>query len=136
MAEIMLRRTINGLAPMQDLPTAWKVGDSLLCTVRKPRNVKFHRKAFALLAIVHRHADYPSIEALRQSMTIGAGYVDMVINPMNGETSMIPKSWSFSSMDDVEFADLYQSLVNVALKIVPGSTRDDWEQAEYEIAMF
>jgi hypothetical protein len=60
----------------------------------------------------------------------------MVINPMNGEVSMIPKSWSFASMDDVEFADLYQSLVNVALKIVPGSTRDDWEQAEYEIAMF
>lgn len=137
MTDILLKRTISGMAPLDidDMPKTWKVGDTLLCTVRKPRNVKLHRKAFALLKMVHPHTEYPNIEILRKAMTIGAGYVDTLVNPMTGEVSLVPKSWAFTNMDDEEFNDLYSRLIDVALKLVAGSTREDWEQAEYEIAM-
>ncbi len=137
MTDIFLKRTISGMAPMDldDMPKTWKVGDLLLCTVRKPRNVKLHRKAFVLLKLVWPHTEYPNMEILRQSMTIGAGFVDTLVNPLTGEVSLVPKSWAFANMGDEEFNELYSRLVDVALKLVPGSSRDDWEQAEYEIAM-
>lgn len=137
MADIFLKRTLSGMAPldMDDMPKTWKVGDTLLCTVRKPRNVNLHRKAFALLKMVWPHTEYPNMEILRQSMTIGAGFVDTVVNPMTGEVSLVPKSWSFANMDETEFNELYSRLIDVAMKLVAGSTRADWQQAERDIAM-
>ena len=138
MTDIFLKRTISGMAPLDldDMPKSWRVGDTLLCTVRKPRNIKLHRKAFALLKLVWPHTEYPNMEILRKSMTIGAGFVDPLVNPLTGEVSLVPKSWEFASMDEEEFNELYSRLIDVALKLVPGSGRDDWKQAEYEIARF
>lgn len=137
MAKILARVGINALHPVvwEELPKRWKVGDTVEISVSMPRNIKLHRKAFALLNLLHKHTDYPSIDALRQAMTIGAGYVDMVVDPMTGEVCMVPKSWSFSEMDDLAFADLYKKLVLVALKLVPGSQHSDWENAEEQIAL-
>jgi hypothetical protein len=101
-----------------------------------PRNPGLHRKAFALLNIVWPHTNYPTVERLRAAMTVGAGFVDEVINPMTGDTVWYPKSWAFDQMDDVEFRQLYNRLVDVALKIVPDSKREDWEQAVDQIVRF
>lgn len=70
----------------------WKDGDLLQCEV-KPRSLPLHRKAFILLSVVYPHTSYPSMEALRMAMTIGAGYVEPHINPMTGETVLVPRSW-------------------------------------------
>ncbi len=48
---------------------------------------------------------------------------------MTGEVCYAPKSWSFSAMDDDEFRELYQRLIDVAIKLVSNSTRSDWESA-------
>lgn len=98
-----------------------------------PRNPRLHRKAFVLLAKVWPHTNYPTKERLRAAMTIGAGFIDETIDPYTGEVVWYPKSWAFESMDDVEFKELYDRLIDVALKIVPGSRRDDWHQAVDEI---
>lgn len=138
MADIWLRRTPTGVAVLnqEDMPKGWKIGDNLLATIRKPRNGKLHRKAFVLLDIVWPHTEYPNKEALRKAFTVGAGFVDEIISPTTGEVFWSAKSWRFDSMDDQEFQELYSRLVDVALAVVPGSTRDDWQSAVDEIARF
>jgi len=136
-AIIYLRRTASGLAIADgSLLEGWKLNDILRADVIKPRNGGLHRKAFALLNVLHPHTDYDSIETLRQAMTLGAGYVDTVVNPMTGEASFVPRSWSFKGMEDMEFETFYNRLIDVALKLVAGSTRANWEAAEREIIGF
>lgn len=136
MADVWLRRTAAGISPIDidDLPKGWKIGDQLLANIRKPRNGKLHRKAFVLLDIVFPHTEYPTKESLRKALTVGAGFVDEIINPMTGEVAWTARSWAFDNMDDAEFQELYSRMIDVALKIVPGSKRDDWETAVDEIA--
>jgi len=136
MAKILARVGLNALHPLswEELPKRWKVGDTIEISVSMPRNIKLHRKAFALLNLLYPHTEYPSIDMLRQAMSIGAGYVDLVPNALTGEVSYVPKSWAFSELDDLGFSELYNALVNVALKLVPGSSRSDWENAEEQIA--
>jgi hypothetical protein len=131
MADLWLRRTVFGFVALDpdDVLPSWKVGDVIFASLKKPRNGALHRKAFVLLDQVWPHTEYPNKELLRKAMTIGAGFVDTVVNPMTGAVSYVPKSWAFSAMDDDEFRELYQRLIDVALKIVPRSSRDDWEDA-------
>lgn len=135
MATIWLERTVSDVRSQGDdeLPETWRIGDVLRAEVSKPRNGGLHRKAFVLLGKVWPHTEYPTKESLRKAMTIGAGFTEEVINPMNGEVSWAPRSWEFNQMDDLEFQELYSRLIDVALKIVPGSKRNDWEQAVNEI---
>lgn len=138
MSDIWVTRTATGFAPMDtaELPKGWHIGDKLMATIRKPRNGKLHRKAFILLDVVWPHTEYPNKDILRRAMTIGAGFVDEIINPMTGEVSWCAKSWKFDSMDDDAFGELYSRLIDVALKIIPQSTRSDWESAVEEVARF
>lgn len=108
----------------------------LRADIVQPRNGGLHRKAFALLKIVWPHTNYPTQEALRAAMTIGAGFVDETVDVATGKVILYPKSWSFTDMDDIEFQELYNRLVDVALKIVPDSRREDWEQAVDQIVRF
>jgi hypothetical protein len=80
------------------------------------------------------HTNYPNVEILRKAMTIGAGFVDEVVDPFTGEITWQAKSWEFASMDDLEFKELYSRMVDVAMKLVGGSKREDWEEAEQDIA--
>jgi hypothetical protein len=108
-------------------------GVDLRADVVQPRNPKFHRKAFALLNMVWPHTNYPTVDVLRKAMTVGAGFVEEIINPVTGEVFWVAKSWEFGRMDEVEFGELYSRLIDVALKIVPSSKRDDWEKAVDDI---
>ena len=140
MATLFLRRIGNALHPAAEggeentFARTWKDGDLLLCEVKKPRSLPLHRKAFILLSVVYPHTNYPSQEALRMAMTIGAGYVEPHINPMTGETVLVPRSWKFEKMTDDEFRALYNAMIGVALNLVADSTREDWEFAVDEIA--
>lgn len=138
MAEIWLRRTATGLAPSDpdDIPRGWKIGDQLLANIRKPRDGKRHRKAFVLIDIVWPHTEYANKDILRKAMTIGAGFVDEIINPITGEVALCAKSWRFDTMDQIEFDELYQRMIDVALAMVPNSKREDWSDAVDEIARF
>jgi hypothetical protein len=135
-ATIWVRRTPAGFVALdhESLPASWKIGETLRAEVVKPRNGKLHRKAFILLDVVFPHTEYVSKEALRKAMTIGAGYVEEIINPITGEVALAPKSWAFSNMDEFAFRELYSAMIGVALKIVDGSTREDWFSAVEEIA--
>lgn len=138
MATIWVRRTPAGFVALDSeaLPQSWKIGDTLRAEVKKPRNGRLHRKAFVLLDVVYPHTEYTSKEMLRKAMTIGSGFVEEMINPMTGEVALIAKSWAFDKMDDLEFQQLYSRMIDVAIRLVEGSTRDDWWSAVEEIARF
>lgn len=121
----------------EDLPR-WPAGAELMATVRLPRNIKLHRKAFALLKALHPHVSdqYRTQEALRKALTIGSGYVDEAINPRTGEVHLQAKSWAFSGMDEADFQQMYSAMIQMAITMVSGTSRADWETAVEEIARF
>jgi len=129
--------TVQALIPVDEVAQAdvdkLPSGKILRADIVAPRNIGLHRKAFVLLDKVWPHTNYPSKQALRSAMTIGAGFVDETVDPYTGRVVWYPRSWSFESMDDLEFQELYSRLIDVALQIVPNSRRADWEQAVDEI---
>jgi hypothetical protein len=84
---------------------------------RKPRNLLFHRKYFALMKLAFENqSDYRNLNDLRRDISIVAGYYDEVVNKVTGEVYKMPKSISFSQMDEIEFSELYERTKDVICK--------------------
>ena len=94
----------------------FKAGEIFMAEVTKPRNIKFHRKFFALLNMVIQNQEiYTDIEDLRHDITIEAGYYELRPN-LYGEELKKPKSISFAKMDDLEFGEFYDKCLNVIVQ--------------------
>lgn len=79
--------------------------------IKKKRNYLFHKKYFALINLCFENQDiFEDIDDLRYYLTMKSGYVKQ-INTGKG-IMPIPKSISFSKMDEIEFEDLYQKTIN------------------------
>jgi len=119
--KITLIKTLNGafkLAYNSDYELAKKVplNEPIVFEWSKPRNLKFHKKFFALLNMVYENQEqYNNIEHLRKDLTISAGYYDLRFN-IEGVEVQEAKSISFASMDDLEFSDFYNRIVDVVVK--------------------
>ncbi len=82
----------------------------------KARNVKFHRKAFALLNLAFNNQDkYEIFEVFRKVMIIRAGFYDEAPTK-DGEVYYIPKSLSFENMSANDFEDWYEATLNIVSK--------------------
>ena len=82
------------------------LGELVTVEVKRPRNGKFHRKFFAMLQIILQNQEhYQSIDDLLDVCKLRTGHC-RAIQTKQGEVK-IPKSISFSAMDDTEFADFY-----------------------------
>ena len=80
--------------------------DILEVTIRKPRNVLFHRKFFGLLNQFHEAVDPDySVDDMRMIFTMRAGYFNRVVT-QKGE-AFLPRSISFDSMDEAQFNEFY-----------------------------
>lgn len=151
-AEIYLTKTAGGtLAPADQQAVDYigklKLGASVRATVVQPRNIKFHRKLFALLNIAFdawepgelRYKGEPvqkQFEQFRNDVTILAGYYESSIN-LRGEVRLTAKSISFASMDEEEFGALYSSIINVVLaKILTNYSRDDLDTVVENVLRF
>ncbi len=87
------------------------VGTEIRAT--KPRNVKFLRKAFALLNLGHDNQDkYDNIEVYRKIITIRAGYYTEV-EDKKGKIHLIPDSLSFDNMNAEKFEKFFQAALDV-----------------------
>ena len=58
---------------------------------------------------------YNNIEHLRRDLTIESGYYDLRSN-IHGEEIKEPKSISFSSMDQNEFSEYYNAVLDTIVK--------------------
>ena len=123
------------------------VGQDVLADIKRPRNAKFHRKFFALI----NHAyecwepvigpnDHGPVEKsrdrFRADLIILAGFYEQVIR-LDGSIRIEPKSISFASMDEDQFAELYNKVIDVILqKILTEYTREDLNRVVEETLRF
>jgi len=112
-------------------------GEVYRCEIKKPRNIKFHRKFFALLQYVFENQEkYDTAEDLRVEIELKSGsYAEHITT--KGKLIYIPKSIAFEKMDNIEFEKLYNKAVDVILKdFIIGDTKENIEAQVQEILAF
>lgn len=127
--QITLIKTLSGfkLAYNSDHEMAKKIplNEPIVYDWKKPRNYKFHKKFFALLNLVYENQeDYNNIDHMRSDLIIQAGFYtvrkSMIIKNYNYSLDWIeikePKSISFAKMDEAEFSDLYNRIIDVVVQ--------------------
>lgn len=138
MKEIHLVKQLNGtLIPAYDsdkeLMSKIKVGEIYKYKFSKPRNIRFHRKFFALINLVYQNQEhYTNAEHLRYDLTIESGFYDIRVNKFTGEEIKVAKSISFASMDEVTFSDLYNKFLTTVVRVFGW----DGEDIEENVAEF
>lgn len=120
--KILLVKQLNGtIIPSYDEDKErlkrFKAGEPFMAEVTKPRNIKFHRKTFSLFNMVFDNQEnYISLDHLRKDITIEAGYYDEYTSITTGEIKREAKSISFAAMDDLEFGEYYNKILDVIVK--------------------
>jgi len=122
--------TAHGLVPVSDddfdEKKRLKIGQVYQCDVKVVRNVKFLRKAFALLNAAwslmdeQQQASWRSKEGFRNYLTVAAGYYDVYFNPRLEQFVEIARSWRFDKMDEPTFSDLYERMKDVIFGVLGG----------------
>jgi hypothetical protein len=115
--EIWMERTLSGLKAADDASVdalrRVKLGRVVRVELTTPRNVKHHRKFFALLNLVWSSAgDWPSLEHLLDELKKRMGLYEDCGEIIDRETGQILKaiklkSISFAKMDQTEFDEFY-----------------------------
>lgn len=133
MASVLLRKTLAGkLEPVdeagRDVLARVAAGNIVRAEIKRPRSLGHHRKFFALLGLIYENQTrYRSPEALLDAIKIYIGHAD-VLN-IRGKEVHIPKSISFSSMDQTAFEAFWDRVVGVVCtEIIPGLKRTDLER--------
>lgn len=105
-------------------------GEIVKVKVTKSRNLTNHRRFFALLKAcwnleqISDHFD--SMDDLRAWVTVRTGHCT-TLHLDDDVVVKIPKSISFSSMDDIDFTRFYNNAVNVVLnRFLPEFKPDDF----------
>lgn len=152
MAEAFFMKSAGGaLVPVgeadRQIISKWKVGQGIKCKFSRLRNIRFHRKFFAMLDLAFdvweppevSHNGMPAIknrERFRKDLLIASGFYETVVN-INGQIRAEAKSMSFDSMGEDEFNQVYSAVADVILqRILRNYTRSDLDSVVDEILGF
>lgn len=154
--DIMLVKTPGGaLAPVdaeaREMVDKLKLGQGIQASVRRARNVRFHRKGMALFRLAYdvweplTPLEYKGLpvakdfERFRKDMTILAGFYKAVYNA-RGEVRLEAESLRFSSMSEERFEEVFNAVLNVVwsrvLKAAGYASVDDVEEVIEELMRF
>lgn len=138
--KIYLKKSLSSLVPADDEAAEalkkYKQGDTVSCEIRKPRNVDHHRKYFALLnLVVDNQERFRNTQELLDAIKFELGYVETrrkIVKETGSwkysEFYQVPKSISFTSMDQHTFDRFYSKSIDIILQhILPGINRDELE---------
>lgn len=133
--KLRLLNTAAGLKPMYDEDydekKKLKIGEVYEVTIKLDRNPDFHRKLFALVktaweCLPERQTNgFRTMENFRKYLTVAAGFCDVYYHPRLKEWVEFPKSWSFEKMDNAEFEDMYNKILDVVLTLVSNFVSED-----------
>lgn len=93
-----------------------------------PRNYQFHKKFFSLLNLAYEYWEPAEIdhvygtpqktfERFRKDLTIMAGFYNVEVR-VNNTVRVVAKSLSFAEMDQEEFEDVYDKVLDVIIRRV------------------
>jgi len=104
------------------------IGETVLVTWRKQRNLKFHRLFFAALNFVFKQQDmYSVLDDFRADITIALGH--FTIETYRKEEVKRPKSISFAKMDDVAFREFFDGFVKlICERIAPNLSKEHFNR--------
>lgn len=122
--KLKLLNTTSGLKPMYDEDydekKKLKIGEVYEATIKRPRNLQFHRKYFSLINCAWEYQNEKvvahfnhRVEAFRKTVEIAAGWFELVYLIDKREWSQAPKSVTFDKMDELEFRELYDNVKRV-----------------------
>lgn len=138
MAKYIFRKTHGGvLLPadesVQDKMQKVENGTDLIVEIKFNRNAKFHRLAFAMLDVVFSSQDtYEYLKDLLVEFKLKSGHYDEHITT-KGKMIFVPKSIAFDEMEQLEFEELYNKWIDIALQHFVSV---DKEELEKQIMMF
>lgn len=125
--DIYCRVTYIGLIPMYDSDLDEKhrlrIGDNVLCTIKRPRNYEFHKKYFALLRLtvanlphlIQQQMQIFTEEDLLDCLKIDLG---LFTTRWHGGRQIVKTgSISFAKMDNTEFEKFFSRSVDAILRI-------------------
>lgn len=136
MSELFLKRTLHGFTAAdegsQDAMRKFKMGETYRANVVKPRNLRNHRRYWALVNLVYQNTEgYASAELVHAHLKLLAGRCSPVVSKATGETFLVPESISFSAMDEAEFQEFWARCIKAVCEhIIPGIEVD---AVQYEI---
>jgi len=91
-----------------------EVGEEFEIEYTKKRNIKFHRKFFALIKLAFENQeDYKSMERMRKKLIEVAGYFEEYRDPITKQMCKEVNSISFAKMDNTDFELIYTAVKNV-----------------------
>jgi hypothetical protein len=113
-------------------------GESFKLEWTRPRNLKMHRKLFAMLTVVSEYSEvYDTTDKALIGIKILIGHCDYVPNPHTGDLIAVPRSLSFSKCEQGEFEELYGRMVNAAIKyMVPTMDKAAIDEAVERLIRF
>ena len=125
--KMLLYNTPVGLKPLYDEDydekKKLKIGETYEATIKRARNVRFHKKYFSL---IHTAWEYQnervvehfkgSEEVFRKTVEVAAGWCEPVYSIARREWVEVPKSIAFDKMDESEFEELYERVKDVLFK--------------------
>ena len=134
--DILCRVTPAGLVPMYDSDydekKRLKEGETVMCTVRKPRNYSFHKKFFALVRLTFnnlperlvRMLNIRSEEDMLDAYKLELGLYTLV---WHGRRPVVKLgSISFAAMDETKFQKFYDRCVDITITtFLRGISRQD-----------
>lgn len=133
--ELYCKVTSNGLVPLDDNDLSnyrkLKLESDVRVQITQPRNIKFHRKLFALLQLVienmpdrlRANRGIHSVEALLAALKIDMGYFSTV--KIDGRNLIKLKSISFAKMDEAQFSRFYDlAVTDILNNYLPGTNRN------------
>ena len=124
-----------------------KNGQFLEVDIKQKRNLKFHKKFFAMLnigfeAFEPEQQDYKgqvavkNFDRFRKDVVIMAGFYDATYD-IQGNLKLEAHSISFGKMSEDEFNKVYNACCNVLLlKVLHNYTRDDLDSVVEQLTRF
>ena len=89
-----------------------KVNEPYEFEFKNVRNPRFHKKFFALINMLFQNQEiYKNADDLRNDLTIEAGFYELRTN-LHGEEIKKAKSISFASMDNDQFEEYYNAVLD------------------------
>lgn len=131
MADLFLKRTLSGFAPADeassDAMKSYKIGDTFRASVVKPRNLRNHRRWWALCNLIYQNSDqYKSVDQVHDHLKILAGHCTQIVSKSTGEVYLVAESISFGKLDEAQFQEVFQrAVIAVTEHIIPGIDTDD-----------